>query len=223
MNKIAIVTGASKGIGLALSKKLLENSYVVIGSSRNGIIKSISHQKFQSVELDLSNKESINQFAKWIDLKDIKIDMLINNAGIGPDLETQYPEETSFDQTFDVNVKGTVFFTESMVSYIKQGGKILNVSSKMGSIEHCELSDSVAYRMSKSALNMYSKILSNRFNGTIKVASIHPGWVKTEIAKSNVNARLSPEESAGKIFQYIATQFKNGEFWDVESSLKLKW
>lgn len=223
MNKIAIVTGASKGIGLALSKQLLENNYKVIGSSRKGMIASISHQNFESLPLDLSKRESINQFANWIMLKGIKIDLLINNAGIGPDLDTLYPEETSFDQTFDVNVKGTVFFTESMIPYMKQKGKILNVSSKMGSIDYTNIADSIAYRMSKSALNMYTKILSSRFDGTIKVAAIHPGWVKTTIAKSNVNARLSPKESADKIMKYIETQFKNGDFWDAERDLNLKW
>ena len=70
---------------------------------------------------------------------------------------------------------------------------------------------------------MYTKILSNRLADTIKVAAIHPGWVKTEIAKSNVNARLTPAESADKIINYIETRFENGDFWDAESNLKLKW
>ncbi len=93
------------------------------------------------------------------------------------------PDEKSFDSTFDVNVKGTVFFTEAIIDMIKINGKLLNVSSKMGSVDYCERTDSVAYRMSKSALNMYTKILSNRYKNSIKVASIHPGWVKTTIAE----------------------------------------
>jgi Dehydrogenases with different specificities (related to short-chain alcohol dehydrogenases) len=223
MKRVSIITGASKGIGLALSKKLLNNDYRVIGSSRTGNIQSIAHQMFESFPLDLSNKESIKQFVNWLSTKKIKIDLLINNAGIGPDLNLQTPEEISFEETFDVNVKGTVFFTESILPYIKKGGRILNVSSKMGSIDYCDLSDSPAYRMSKSALNMYSKILSNRLNNFIKVASIHPGWVKTTLTESNVNARLTPEESADKIFHYLETKFENGDFWDAESSLNLEW
>jgi len=223
MERIAIVTGASKGIGFALSKKLLDNNYSVTGSSRKGNIKSIAHQKFESFQLDLSKKESINKFIKNIASKNTKIDLLINNAAIGPDLGAQFPGENSFEETFDVNVKGTVFFTESILPYIRKEGKILNVSSKMGSIDYCELADSPAYRMSKSALNMYTKLLSNRLKDAIKVASIHPGWVKTTITKSNVNARLTPEESAEKIFHYIETRFKNGDFWDAERNLKLQW
>ena len=100
------------------------------------------------------------------------IDILINNAGIGPDLDTLIPEVNSFNETFNVNVTGTVFFTEDLIKIINENGIILNVSSKMGSLDVCELTDSVAYRMSKSALNMYTKILSNRLKGKIKVASI---------------------------------------------------
>ena len=72
-------------------------------------------------------------------------------------LDTENPKRDSFSQTFDVNVSGTVFFTEPLIELIPKSGVILTISSKMGSIEVCELTDSVAYRMSKSALNMYTK------------------------------------------------------------------
>lgn len=223
MKQTVIITGASKGIGLALSKSLLNKDYYVIGSSRKGYIKSISHQNFESFQLDLSKKESISQFVNKLKAKKIRIDLLINNAGIGPDLDKKELIEKFFDETFEVNVKGLVFLTESILPIIKKGGKILNVSSKMGSIDYCQLFDSPAYRMSKSALNMYTKILSNRLINIIKVAAIHPGWVQTTISESNVNARLTSEESADKIIQYIETRFENGDFWDAERNLKLMW
>ena len=94
----------------------------------------------------------------------------------------------------------------------------------MGSIELCERIDSVAYRMSKTALNMYTKILSNRLSEKIKVASIHPGWVRTTIAKSNITeGRLSAEESANGIFNFVVSDFKTGIFWDIESQTESKW
>jgi NAD(P)-dependent dehydrogenase (short-subunit alcohol dehydrogenase family) len=78
--------------------------------------------------------------------------------------------------------------------------------------------------MSKSALNMYTKILSNRLKASLRVVSIHPGWVRTTIAESNIdNGRLSPEESAIKLFDYIISDFETGTFWDVESQSKLDW
>ena len=224
MNKIVLITGASKGIGRALTEKMLNEDYFVIGTSRNGEIKNFEHINFCSLKLDLSDTSSIENAQKEIFSKFKHIDILINNAGIGPDLETYIPEKESFNLTFDVNVTGTVFFTEPLIELINENGIVLNVSSKMGSLNVCELTDSVAYRMSKSALNMYTKILANRLKDKIKVASIHPGWVKTTIIESNLkNGRLTPEQSANNIFEFLTNEFDSGTFWNSESGTELLW
>lgn len=70
---------------------------------------------------------------------------------------------------------------------------------------------------------MYTKMLSNRLEGQVSAASIHPGWVRTTIAKSNINGRLTPHESALKIVWYLENKFKNGEFWDAEYNKTLQW
>lgn len=217
-----MITGTSQGIGYALTKLLLFNGYRVIGTNTTGI-DNINVKNYKSFALDLSNLDSIAAFEKNFQLDNIKIDILINNAGIGPDLDFDLPEATSFKKTFDVNVTGTTFFTEQMLHHLIIGGKVINISSKMGSINVCEKDDSVAYRMSKAALNMYTKILSNRLEGKQFVASVHPGWVRTNISKSNINGRLSPEESAQKIFQFIISDFKNGIFWNVETDSESTW
>lgn len=222
MSKTILITGTSQGIGHALTKLLLINDYRVIGTNTTGI-DNINENNYKSFSLDLANFDSIAAFENNFQLDNIKIDILINNAGIGPDLDFDLPEETSFKKTFDVNVTGTTFFTEQMLQYLNIGGKIVNISSKMGSVDVCEKSDSVAYRMSKAALNMYTKILSNRLEGKQLVASVHPGWVRTNIAKSNLNGRLSPEESAQKIFQFITSDFKTGIFWNVETEAECTW
>jgi NAD(P)-dependent dehydrogenase (short-subunit alcohol dehydrogenase family) len=205
MNTI-LITGTSQGIGHALTKLLLINGYSVIGTSTTGI-DNINEDNYKSCSLDLSNLDSIAAFEKNFQSDNIKIDILINNAGIGPDLDFELPEEISFQKTFDVNLTGTTFFTEQMLQH-------LNV---------CEKNDSVAYRMSKAALNMYTKILSNRLEGKQLVASVHPGWVRTNISKSNINGRLSPEESAQKIFEFITSDFKTGTFWNVETEAECAW
>ena len=222
MSKTILITGTSQGFGHALTKLLLINGYRVIGTNTTGI-DNINENNYKSFSLNLANFDSIAAFENNFQLDNIKIDILINNAGIGPDLDFDLPEETSFKKTFDVNVTGTTFFTEQMLQYLNVGGKIINISSKMGSVDVCEKSDSVAYRMSKAALNMYTKILSNRLEGKQLVASVHPGWVRTNIAKSNVNGRLSPEESAQKIFQFITSDFKTGIFWNVETEAECTW
>jgi NAD(P)-dependent dehydrogenase (short-subunit alcohol dehydrogenase family) len=221
MNTI-LITGTSQGIGHALTKLLLINGYSVIGTSTTGF-DNINENNYKSYSLDLSNLDSITAFNKNLQSENIKIDILINNAGIGPDLDFELPEEISFKKTFDVNVTGTAFFTEQMLQHLNVGGKIINISSKMGSIDVCEKNDSVAYRMSKAALNMYTKILSNRLKGKQLVASVHPGWVRTNISKSNINGRLSPEESAQKIFEFILSDFKTGTFWNVETEAECTW
>jgi short-subunit dehydrogenase len=224
MNKTILITGASKGIGFSLAKKFLENGFKVIGTSRSGKIKGIENENFETLQLDLSDFKNIEILKKEINDKGIKIDILINNAGIGPDLDFNNPDEITFKQTFAVNVIGTTFLTEVLIENINIDGKIINISSKMGSIELCERIDSVAYRMSKTALNMYTKILSNRLSEKIKVASLHPGWVRTTIAKSNITeGRLSTEESAKGIFDFTISDFKSGIFWDVETETEIVW
>ena len=224
MNKIALITGASRGIGYALAKKMLAENYLVIGTSRRGTITGIDDENFCSIKLDLSDFNNFDSSVKYISDKYGKIDILINNAGIGPDLGSLNPKMQSFDLTFNTNVKGIVFFTEKMLKLINTNGIILNISSKMCSINICELSDSVAYRMSKSALNMYTKILSNRLKDVIKVASIHPGWVKTTIVEDNMkHAPLTPKQSAENIFKCITRDFENGTFWDSENNVQLSW
>jgi NAD(P)-dependent dehydrogenase (short-subunit alcohol dehydrogenase family) len=160
MSETVLITGTSRGIGNALAKLLLIKGYNVIGTNTTGI-DNINENNFKVFALDLSNLESIPAFEKNLQIENIKVNILINNAGIGPDLDFELPEEISFKKTFDVNVNGTTFFTEQMLQHLTEGGKIINISSKMGSIDVCEKNDSVAYRMSKAALNMYTKILSN--------------------------------------------------------------
>ena len=207
-----------------MTQQFLNNGYFVIGTSRTGEIENLSHANFTALKLDLSKEETIFTFDEILINKNIKIDFLINNEGIGPVLDTIKPQIESFKQTFDVNVTGTVFFTELLCKYINVGGKIINISSKMGSIELCNRIDSIAYRMSKTALNMYTKILTNRLLGKQTIATIHPGWVRTTIAKDNiVNGRLSTDESAFKIFNFITSNFETGIFWDIEGERKTEW
>lgn len=223
MKKTVLITGASKGIGKALATKMLSENYKVIGTSRNGQI-DIDDSNFYSVALNLADKESIAAAHIEITNRFKTIDILINNAGIGPDLYTQIPELDSFNETFDVNVTGTVFFTEPLIEKISHNGILLNVSSKMGSLDVCKLTDSVAYRMSKSALNMYTKILANRLQDKVRVAAIHPGWVKTTIIESNlINGRLIPEQSADNMYTFLNSEFKQGTFWDAETGRELPW
>lgn len=224
MSKTVLITGASRGIGFGLTQRFLKQDYSIIGTSRNGGIEEINSANLTSKSLDLSSESSILDFTSWLKQNNIKLDILINNAGIGPDLNFEKPELESYCSTFQVNVQGTTFLTEQLISQIKPEGKLINISSKMGSIALCQQYDSPAYRMSKAALNMYTKLLTNRLINKITVAAIHPGWVRTNISEGSLlHGRLSIEESSKRIVDFINSDFETGAFWDVEDQAFLKF
>lgn len=221
-SKIVLITGANSGIGNALTKKLIAENYIVIGTSRNGKIENINSKNLFVVPLDLTNQESITNANTLIRNSFKGIDILINNAGIAPDLDTTKPDIESLRLTFETNVFGLVHFTETILDLVVDTGKILNISSIMGTLNRVTKVDSTAYRMSKSALNMYTKTLSARVNNkNITVNSIHPGWVKTKL--STANAPLTTEFSANGIFKLLETNMGTGTFWNAELQEEMVW
>jgi len=220
--KIVLITGANSGIGNALAQKLIAENYFVIGTSRNGRIESINNKNVFVVELDLTNQTSIENANAVIRNKFKGIDILVNNAGIAPDLNNIKPDFESMKSTFETNVFGLVSFTETILDLVNENGKIVNMSSIMASLNHTSTVDSTAYRMSKTALNMYTKILSARLvDKNINVNSIHPGWVKTKITTDS--APLTTEFSAKGIFKLIETKMETGTFWNAELQEKMLW
>ena len=161
---------------------MLAKNYIVIGTSRNGVMEQIQHPNFHPIALDVTEIVSVQKAHREIFKRFDYIDMLINNAGIGPDLNQDLPDPISFDATFEVNVKGVIAFTEPVLEKIVKHGSLIMISSKMGSITQCTDADAVGYRVSKSALNMYTKILVNRYLESLKVAAFHPKYVKTSIS-----------------------------------------
>jgi NAD(P)-dependent dehydrogenase (short-subunit alcohol dehydrogenase family) len=220
--KTILVTGASKGIGKATAEKFLADGFKVYGTSRSGEIE-ISNPNFKAFALDLADEKSVDSFAEIAREENFELDILVNNAGVGFDFGQQIPDRKSFRKTMEVNMDGTMFLTENLLEFVKEAGKIAFISSRMGSIGDCKGKDSIAYRVSKAALNMYVKILSNKLEGKQKVTCIHPGWVQTEIASMNVNAPLVPKESAEKIHEFVVSNFKTGTFWNIVTQDFLEW
>src|SRR5688500_4780315 len=153
-NKTAVVTGANSGIGLALVKKLLAEKYHVIGTSRSGKIEALEHPNLKVVQLDITNLDMINEAASQISRLAGSTDLLINNAGIAPDVMSVEPAYDSIMATFATNTAGSVIFTETILPYMKTGSQIVFISSNMG-LPRNAAPNGPAYRMSKAALNMY--------------------------------------------------------------------
>lgn len=223
MEKLIFITGASRGIGFALAKQLLDKGHRVIGASRTGEVAGLSHPRFEALRLDLADSQSIREVGKQLRNRSASLDFIINNAASGADLRMPRPEEASFRLTMDINLTGTVFITEALLPLLSPQGKIINISSKMGSIGLCKGKGSAAYRISKAALNMYTKILSNELAPTQSIATLHPGWVRTSISSTNSMAPLSADESAEGILDFILNDFESGAFWDVEDKRFLEW
>lgn len=221
--KKVVITGGNRGIGLALVTKFLSKGFAVIGTSRNTDTFTNEHPNLRIIPLDLTSQQSIENAVN--DIKSIfgAIDLLINNAGVGLDLDSEVPQNELIKATFETNVFGLVNFTEAVKDLISDGGAIFNISSVMGMLNRDILAaNATAYRMSKSAVNMYTKTLSARLmEKNIKVVSIHPGWVKTDMG--GVEADITPDFSANGIFNLYKKDIPTNSFWAAETQTQLNW
>ncbi|MDN3584610.1 SDR family NAD(P)-dependent oxidoreductase [Mucilaginibacter flavus] len=212
-NKNAIITGANSGIGLALTHKLLAEGYNVFGTSRSGLIADLTHEHLKVFRVDIMDGELINAAVVEIDAAGLKIDLLVNNAGVAPDVFDEEPEISALDETFATNVKGTVFFTEAILPLLNHAAQVLFISSNM-SLPKNIAANGPAYRMSKAAVNVYAMTLAQRLESrNIRVTPVHPGWVQTRLGGEM--APYTTAQSAEGIFTAIQQNTENGKFWNI--------
>lgn len=223
MTKKVVITGGNRGIGFALVTKFLAEGFQVIATSRTGEIPVLNHPNLFVVTLEITSEDSIQRAVSDIRAKFQTIDLLINNAGVGLDLDQYHPEIDIIKSTFETNVFGLLHFTESCLDLIADGGTIFNISSVMGMLNRDKIvPNATAYRMSKSAVNMYTKTLSARLQERkINVVSIHPGWVKTDMGGEE--ADITSEFSASRIFELYQKRLPTGSFWAAENQVELNW
>ena len=218
--KNIIITGGNRGIGYGLLKILSDKHNVIITVRDNkkgqSTIAELDNSKneINYVVMDVDNSDSVMMAAD--DIKKIfnNVDLLINNAGIFikeyqlPAIDTS---EDSILKTFNTNTLGVLRVCKSIVPLMVNGSRIINISSGMGQLDEMN-SGSTAYRISKTALNALTKILSNELLSMgIKVNTICPGWVKTDMGGEN--ATLTIEESTTQIVALaLRDNFPNGQF-----------
>lgn len=210
--KIVFITGASRGIGRALAEKFLKEGFSVIGTSTSGKAE-YSNKNLTILKLDVSSTRSIESCVSSFVKLDNKIDVLINNAGIwsGKNEDPNIYMDL-LRKVLEVNLIGTIDLTERLIPFLNDSGKIINISSRAGSLGHTKYVNYPDYRISKAALNMYTKTLATKLEPrNILVASIHPGWVETDMGGKG--ADLKPAEAAENIFKRIITLKETGQFW----------
>lgn len=213
--KTVVITGVDKGIGKALCEKFLAEEYFVVGTYFAHC--SIIHPYFVAVPLNLAQSDSISFVVAQIKTMGKKVDILINNAGVLVDEEQTSVEIDRLRKTLEVNLIGTIDFTQQMLPLLSQESHIVNISSTAGSlslvgkVSHC-MGHYPAYKISKAALNMYARTLALELADTgIIVSCVHPGWVKTDIGGQE--ADLTPEQAAEGIYSVAISRPESGGFW----------
>ncbi|HWU43164.1 MAG TPA: SDR family NAD(P)-dependent oxidoreductase [Bdellovibrio sp.] len=201
MKKIAIVTGAHRGLGYATSEALAQRGFKVIMAMRNldQAQKEINALKIKDLDvvamkLDVSQEKSINDFAEAFRREyGGVVDVLVNNAGIfidnedGGDNSVFKTKLTTIQKTFATNTVGPFLLTQKLFPLMKQEGygRIVNVSSGMGQLGEMN-NNYAAYRISKTALNVVTKVFAAESGSEdILVNSICPGWVRTDMGGPN--------------------------------------
>ncbi|MBO8160717.1 MAG: SDR family oxidoreductase [Thermosipho sp. (in: Bacteria)] len=222
---IYLITGANRGIGLALTKEALRRKHKVIAAVRNPQAESLQNmiengENIVVLKLDVSDCDSIKKF---VDELEFKVDVLINNAGVL--FRDKFPnlKYENFIKSFETNALGPLFLTRELYEQgkINKGGKIINIDSILGSISNTSATTSYSYSVSKAALNMITKLLSHYFlKENISVLSIHPGWVKTDMG--GMEAPITPEESAKGIMDLIEVFEGTGRFFDY-TGREIEW
>ncbi len=211
--KIVLITGVSRGIGKALAERFLGNGDFVLGTSTKGTAE-YAHDNLKTFSLDLAGSESIQDCVAEITKLGKSVDILINNAGIAVEEEVDEPR-VNIDflrKTLEVNLIGTIDFTEGIIPLMTDGGHIVNVTSRAGSFGYMDYhSNYPAYRISKAGLNMFTKLLDDRLAGRITVSSVHPGFVKTDMGGDE--GEIEPEQAAEEIFKLTQTNIESGQFW----------
>ncbi|MFA6095278.1 MAG: SDR family NAD(P)-dependent oxidoreductase [Candidatus Paceibacterota bacterium] len=221
--KTALITGTSRGIGKALAEKFMAEGWFVVGTAVSGL-NLPNTDKFAGYDLDLSSHESISAFAEKIISEKIKIDLLINNAGVVEDEFDEAVIVSKLRKTFEVNLFGLIDLTEQLLPSVVSGGQVFNISSTAGMLsKELRKFNYPCYKISKTALNMYTRVLAgNLAEKDIFVASVHPGWVKTDMG--GAEADLVPEDAAIYIYDFAKKKKSisdSGLFWF--KSEKLPW
>jgi len=190
-DKIALVTGGSRGIGSSICKELAKAGATVLinyANSKDSALKVLEEivevgGKGEVVGFDVSDYSIVEEKIKYLIEKYEKIDILVNNAGITRDSLFMRMKESQWDEVFETNTKGVFNCTKNVVRMMlkNQYGKIINISSVVGEMGN---PGQVNYSSTKSALIGFTKSLAKELGSkNINVNAITPGFIETEITE----------------------------------------
>ena len=218
-----LITGANRGIGLEFSRQFAEDGWCVLACSRNleksDALNELAAEYPEQITLytlDVTDHGQIKKLSKSLANK--PIDLLINNAGVFPDINERIFGQTDYDawtHAFLVNAMAPLRMAEEFITQITRSNKkiIVTITSKMGSVADNGRGGSYIYRSSKSAVNMVVKSIAIdlKSNGIISVL-LHPGWVRTDMG--GPSGLISVEQSVSGMLSVIreVTSTDSGKF-----------
>lgn len=212
---VTVVTGASRGLGLAAARRLaaVEGHRVVATARQPANLDALRSElqlaghPIECRQLDVTDDASVAALRDWLGERFGRVDVLINNAGIGIDHYSTSLLELPLEvlrSTLETNLFGALRVTQALVPLMRasRAGRIVNLSSGLGQLS--EMGVGVpAYRISKVALNAVTHILAAELAGSrIKVNSVCPGWCRTDMG--GPKAPRSPEEGIDSVI-WLAT------------------
>jgi len=218
--KIALITGANRGIGLEIAKQLQSKNYSVIAACRQSSPKLEQLNCQIETGFDVANEQSVKQLADK--LKNTEIDFLINNAGVLSSMDLNSLDYDAIRKQFEINTLGPLRVSENFISHLSKGSKIAIITSRMGSIADGS-GGQYGYRISKTAVNMVGSCLAHDLKSKgIAVALLHPGFVRTEMT-GNQGFIETSESASGLIKRIEELNIDNtGGFWHTDGT-KLPW
>ncbi len=219
----ALVIGASRGIGREFVRQLLQDGWKVWATARDDAsLASLQHDGAQALKLDVTSTDSIATLAWQLDGE--KLDLALHVAGVyGPDHGADTaPSAAAFDQVMHANVLGAMQLIPTVAPLVAAAhGKLVFMSSGMGSIDGASMSTGWIYRTSKAALNMAVKAASFDYRNAI-LTVMHPGWVQTDMG--GANATISVQHSVADMRRVIdrLTPQDSGRFYSHDGK-QLAW
>lgn len=225
MNKVALITGATRGIGKQIAITLSKEGYDIALNYRkeNDELLNLKEQiensgvKCLTIQGDISNFEDCEKIVKQTIETFETIDVLVNNAGITKDMLLARMKEDDFKQVIDVNLVGTFNMTKNVISYMMKArqGRIINISSVVGISGNAGQSN---YSASKAGIIGFTKSLAKELGSrNILVNAVAPGFIETsmtevlkdevkdEIAKSIPLKRMGTTEDVANVVKFLAS------------------
>ena len=242
MNKVALITGATRGIGRQIAVTFAKEGYDIALNYRKeneeleSVKKEIEESKVQCLAIkgDVSSFEDCEEFVKQVIEKFGKIDVLVNNAGITNDMLLMRMKKEDFEQVIDVNLVGTFNVTKNVISYMlkARSGRIINISSVVGVSGNAGQTN---YSASKAGIIGFTKSLAKEVaTRGILVNAVAPGFIETsmtdvlkdevkeEIAKSIPLKHIGTAKDVANVVKFLASpdsSYITGQVLNVDGGM----